>query len=190
MDSAAEQMFFSAVCKALKNEDAEIRGLCTSSGSLYSKQHNGICCLYETTMVYLVLKQLMRDHFSYELWWECPYPNNPALKADLAVLENNPERSINSLVEFKIWISENGDEVKGDVAKYNQSGFTSDKYLCVVEYGGSNIQANLAYLIKSNPELRLVSNNTWATFSTRFFDSHTTGRLVDKPINLYFFKLK
>jgi hypothetical protein len=38
---------------------------------------------------------------------------------------------------IRIWISENGDEVRGDVEKYNQRGFTGGKYLCIVEYDGS-----------------------------------------------------
>jgi hypothetical protein len=37
---------------------------------------------------------------------------------------------------MRIWISENGDEVRCDVEKYNQRGFTGGKYLCIVEYTG------------------------------------------------------
>lgn len=185
MDNKEERMFFSSMCKAINGEDRELRKLFANNDPLYAQQHNGICCLYETTMVYLVFKQLMKDSFPYTVSWEHPYPNNNSLKADMGIL--NADNSVNSLVEFKIWFSEKGDEVRADVEKYNQCNFTGDKYLCIIEYGGPDMNDNCKFLMDSNPELVFISMKA---FNTYFFDSWKTRQRIYNPVNMYFFKIK
>lgn len=136
-------------------------------------------------MVYLVFKQLLKDGFPYIVSWEHPYPGNSSLKADMGIL--NADHSVNSLVEFKIWVSEKGEEVRADVEKYNKCGFSGDKYLCVIEYGGPNMFDNCKYLTDNNPEMDIIGMET---FDTRYFDSWRTQQLIENPVNLYFFKMK
>ena len=150
MNDSEEKLFFSSMYKALVDEDRELRTLFADNEPLYSQQHNGICCLYETTMVYRIFKQLMKDRFTYSLSWEHPYPDNPGLKADMALL--NRDNSIDAFVEFKIWTSEKGYEVRGDVNKYLRSNFNGGKYLAIVEYAGPDIDDNCKYLLNMNPD--------------------------------------
>lgn len=187
MKKSEENQFFSSACQALIDEDQELRELFTRNDPLYSQQHNGICCLYETTMVYRIFKQLMKDRFPYSLSWEHPYPGNPGSKADLAIL--NPDKNIKSLVEFKIWTSEKGDEVRGDVEKYLRCSFTGSKYLFIVEYAGpeSDIIDNRNFLQVNNPEMDFLRMES---FTTTFYDHQKTKQHVYNPINLYFFKMK
>ena len=48
-----------------------------------------------------------------------------------------------------------GEEVRADVEKYNKCGFSGDKYLCVIEYGGPNMFDNCKYLTDNNPKWTL-----------------------------------
>jgi len=186
MNKFKETLFFSSACQALKNEDQELRKLFAQNAPLYSNQHNGICCLCENTMVYLVFKQLMEKQFPNPISWEHPYPNNPKLKADLAIL--NLDKSINSLVEFKIWFSENGNEVRSDIDKYLNCSFTGNKYLFIVEYAGpeSDITNNRNYLLEKNPEIDFLMMDS---FYTVFFNYKNKQYVYNNPINLYLFKM-
>ena len=82
MDKNNEIIFFEAVCNSLLAEDKELSSLFQNNSPLYNNQHNGISCLYETTIVYLVFKELMRNKFPLAVSWEHPYPDNYALKAN------------------------------------------------------------------------------------------------------------
>ena len=113
MDASLEKSFFNSFYNGLKNEDELLRNLCVQNAPRYDSQHNGISFLYETTMVYIVLKQLMKDKFPLTVDWEHPYPCNGALKAVIGLLDT--KRRLDSLVEFKIWTSEDGKEVSHDV---------------------------------------------------------------------------
>ena len=154
-----ERRFFDSFYKGLKKEDELLRNLCEKNGVLYKYQHNGIAFLYETTMVYVVLKQLMEDGFPLTADWECPYICNPSLKADLGLL--NEAREVDSLVEFKIWTSEDGSEIRRDVEKYNNCAFEGNKYLCIVELNGGNISENAKFLLEENPEVELLYKDSF-----------------------------
>ena len=106
MNSILENQFFYSACQGLIDEGLELRNLFGSNSTLYKNHHNGISCIYETTMVYTVLKRLLKDNFPLMISWEHPYPKTAHLKSDLATI--NEDNTINSLVEFKIWLSEDG----------------------------------------------------------------------------------
>ena len=112
MTPQMENDFLCAIVQGLMHEDRELRSLFAQNGDKYRKQHNGVTCLCETTMVYVTMKRLLRTNFPLTVSWEYPYPNRSEWKADLGLL--NHDRSINSLVEFKIWLSENGHEILGE----------------------------------------------------------------------------
>lgn len=184
MDNDKEEIFFSSMYKALVKEDESLKKIFEENNPRYAHQHHGICCLYETTIVYLIFRQLLIENFPYTVFWEQPYPNNHNLKADMGIL--NDDQSINSLIEFKIWTSENGDEVRGDVLKYLQSNFNGGRYLAIVEYGGPDIDKSCKYLMNMNPELEFINKKS---FPTCYFDSMKTHMHIYNPINLYFFKI-
>ena len=144
MTAQMENDLFCAVVQGLIHEDRELRSLFTQNGDKYRKQHNGVTCLYETTMVYITMKQLLRTNFPLTVSWEHPYPDRPEWKADLGLL--NDDQTINSFVEFKIWLSEDGHEILGDIQKFKQSSFNGGRYLCVVELMGGDIESNRKFL--------------------------------------------
>ena len=144
MTPQIENDLFCAVVQGLIHEDRELQDLFARNGDKYRKQHNGVTCLYETTMVYITMKQLLRKNFPLTVSWEHPYPDHPEWKADLGLLNN--DQTIDSLVEFKIWLSENGHEILGDIQKFKQSNFNGDRYLCVVELMGGDIESNRKFL--------------------------------------------
>lgn len=184
MDSFLERMFFDSFYRGLKKEDELLRILCEKNGVLYKYQHNGISFLYETTMVYVVLKQLMEDRFPLTADWECPYTCNPSLKADLGML--NEVRQVDSLVEFKIWTSEDGCEVRHDVEKYNNCAFEGSKYLCIIELAGGNITENAEFLLKENPEVELLYKDSFKSL----FKKNDEETLKYVSTHLYMLKMK
>ena len=184
MKDFLERRFFDAFYRGLKSEDELLRELCKQNTPRYESQHNGIAFLYETTMVYVVIKQLMKDDFPLSISWEHPYPHNNALKADLGLLDKN--KQIDSLVEFKIWMSEDGKEVRHDVEKYNSCEFDGDKYLCLVEISGGNIADNAKFLLRENDELELLYKDSFETLFKK--NGETELKLVST--HLYMLKMK
>ena len=57
----------------------------------------------------------MRNKFPLSVSWEHPYTDNYALKADMALMNAN---KIEAFVEFKIWRTEDGREIRADINKY------------------------------------------------------------------------
>ena len=58
------KLFYDIAYTAIKQEDINLRKLFNHSENnkkLYNDEHNGICCLYETTFVYLIFKALMEN---------------------------------------------------------------------------------------------------------------------------------
>lgn len=184
MEAVIENQFFRSACQALIKEDQELRDLFLDNEPLYDKQHNGICCLYETTMVYLTFKELLKNKFPLSVSWEHPYPGMPSLKADLGLLKD--DQTIDSLVEFKIWTSEDGYEIRKDVEKYNRLNFDCRKYIFVVEYAGGDIVDNKNYLLVQNPEVEIVNMEQTSTF---FCDWQTKQREY-KSIFMYLLRMK
>lgn len=184
MNLQLEELFFTTSFSSLANEDNDLRMLFSKNEKLYEYQHNGICCLYETTLVYTIFKGLLRNGFPLEISWEHSYPDRSTLKADLALIRD--DQTIDSLIEFKIWLTEDGREVRSDVEKYKLLNLSCDKYLFVVEYAGGNIEENTKYLIAQNPELQLVR---LGQFKSNFY-VWTKKQREDKDIFVYLFKMK
>lgn len=177
-----ETNFLDAVVQGLIHEENELRDLFAKNGDRYCKQHNGITCLYETTMVYITMKQLLRTKFPLTVSWEHPYPNHPGWKADLGLL--NEDQSIDSLVEFKLWWSEDGNEICGDIEKFKESSFQGGRYICVIELLGGNIKDNCQYLQK-NPDIEVIDKRAFSTYA--FLQKKQT--LGYAPVNVYLLKV-
>lgn len=183
MDKHLENHFFRSMCQALIAEDRQLRSLFDANGLRYTQQHNGIGCLYETTMVYVVLKRLLSEQFPLKVSWEHPYPGQPTLHSDLALLDDN--NNLDSLVEFKIWLSEDGSEVRSDVLKLKNCEFGGEKYLSIVELFGRDIESNAQWLIQQNPEAELVAKELFDTYCFYPIDQ----KLEHAPVNLYLLKI-
>ena len=184
MNPVSEKRFFNDVCQALVAEEKELHQLIEQNHSLYCRQNvHGIGCLYETTLVYLVWKQLMRDRFPLEVSWEHPYPENHTLHADMALLTE--DRQVDSLIEYKIWKTEDAREVRGDVEKYRNCSFKETRYLVVFEVYGGNLEENTEYLLQTFPDVSLVKR---ATIDSVAYD---TAKQMDmtKPIHIYLLKM-
>lgn len=184
MEKYMEGKFFESFYNGLKNEDELLRSLCEQNFPRYNNQHNGISFLYETTMVYIVLKQLMKDQFPLTASWEHSYPNKRSKKADIGLLDENGQ--VDSLVEFKIWTSEDGKEVTHDVDKYTSCNFSGDKYLCIVEIAGGNIEDNAEFLLKTNPDLELLDKRSFKSL----FKKNKEVKLQSVSTHLYMLKIK
>ena len=185
MNPSNETLFFESIRKALAAEEDELQQLLKQNSSLYRQQNiHGIGCLYETTRVYLVWKQLMRNRFPLEIFWECPYPDQPTLHADMALLTE--DRQVDSLIEYKLWKYEDAKEIRGDVEKYQRSSFQGGKYLVIFEVYGGDFDANTEYLLQSFPNVSLVNRTTIASV---FYD---TAKQCDvtKQIHIYMLRMK
>lgn len=137
--------------------------------------------MFETTYVYIIIKQLLKNKFPLFASWEHPYPSNNSLKADLALL--NDKNDISSFVEFKIWKSEDAKEIKFDIDKLKQETEVSDKYIVAIEYNSEHIDENGKFL---GDELGLeVIYKT--RLITSFFEDDNNKQV---PMNIYFTKIK
>lgn len=185
MNPVSEERFFNDVFRALTAEEKELHQLIEQNHSLYCQQHvHGIGCLYETTLVYCIWKELLRDRFPLEVSWEHPYPENHMLHADMALLAE--DRQVDSLIEYKLWESEDAREIRGDVEKYRNCSFKGAKYLVVFEVYGGDLEENTDYLLRSFPDVSLVKR---ATIDSAAYDTVKQTDMI-KPIHIYLLKMK
>lgn len=135
------ELFYDIAFEAIKKEDLDLRRLFTKSDNnkkLYNDEHNGICCLYETTFVYQIFKALMENDFKYRAVWELPYECNSNWHSDLGLQEvQGDEKITKALIEFKIWNTESSYAIQQDVKKLKQEASVEDKYIFIIEYGGN-----------------------------------------------------
>lgn len=144
--------FFNATVSAIQNEELELNQLFDTNKDLYQKHHHGVCILYETTFVYLIFKELLKQEYPFMIHWEYPYPGNKKEHSDVALLDK--EGKLEALIEFKIWIQENDNQIKSDIYKL-QSEKGCRKFIVILGYGGE-INNNSKYLIDKNPSLKFI----------------------------------
>ncbi|MBR3674230.1 MAG: hypothetical protein IKN65_08185 [Clostridia bacterium] len=182
MNKEITDMIFRALNVALIKEDEILHNLMAKDPENYSHFHNGISCLYETTLVYITWKELMNMGFPYLIHWEYPYPENPSLKADMGILKDN---SLLSLVEFKIWSSEKGKEVFSDFDKYRNNKTDAEQLSIVIEPIGGPIDKNAEYILSENKDIELLNKTSF--LSKCYITSE--NKLCYKPVNLYMFRM-
>lgn len=146
------EAFFKASVDAIIKEERELNLLFDISKDLYQKHHHGVCILYETTFVYLIFKELLKQQYPYMIYWEYPYPGNKKEHSDLALI--NKEGKLEALIEFKIWTLNHDREIKADIVKLQKENGCK-KYIVVLGYGG-NIIENHKYLKEHNPSLQKI----------------------------------
>src|SRR5947209_8598549 len=87
--------WFGLVTATLRKEDLFLRRyLQPYSTGGYEAWSPGIASLYETGIVYLLLRELWRAGFPRTLGWEFPYPKWPGARSDLVIFSQRPEESI------------------------------------------------------------------------------------------------
>lgn len=176
-----EKLFFKSVVQAVVSEEEELNNFFANNSEKYKTLlPYGVSCLFETTYVYIIIKQLLRNKFPLLASWEHPYPSNNSLKADLALL--NDKNDINSFVEFKIWESEEAQEIKLDIDKLVQETKVSDKYIVAIEYNSEHIDENGKFL-GEKMGLEVIYKTQ---LITSFFEEDN-NKLV--PMNIYFTKI-
>lgn len=176
------QTFFNATVNAIQTEEQELNLLFATNKDLYKNHHHGVCNLYETTFVYLVMKELLKQNYSFTCYWEYPYPNNNAYHSDLAILDHEGE--LKALVEFKLWTQEHDRVIKSDILKL-QKVHGYKKYILIIGYGG-DIEENSEFLLKENsPSLKLVDKKG---LLTKYFRSNLK-MLVDSELNIFMYEV-
>lgn len=186
-----EKTFFKSLVTAIVKEEDELNELFRNSDKEYQKfAPAGVSCLFETTFVYITIKQLLKDKFPLVVSWEHPYPNNSYKKADMALLNSCNINDINSLIEFKIWKTEDGKEIKEDIDKLNTVE-NIDKYMVLIEYTDNKIEDNKKYLENElfngkikDIEIKIIE---YTTIETSFFDGDNSQN-VQKNMNIYLAK--
>lgn len=175
-------MFFKSVVQAVVSEEEELNNLFVNNSEKYKTfLPYGVSCLFETTYVYIIIKQLLKNKFPLLSSWEHPYPSNNNLKADLALL--NDKNDINSFVEFKIWESEDAQEIKSDIDKLVQEIKVRDKYIVAIEYNSEHIDENEKFL-EEKFGLEVIYKTR---LITSFFEDDNNKQV---PMNIYFTKIK
>ena len=181
MKPELETLFFKSVVQAVVNEEEELNNLFANNSEKYKTLlPYGVSCLFETTYVYIIIKQLLKNKFPLLASWEHPYPSNNSLKADLALL--NDKNDISSFVEFKIWESEDAKEIKSDIDKLLQETKVRDKYIVAIEYNSECINENDKFL---KEELKLDVIYKIQLISSFFEDDNNK----QVPMNIYFTKI-
>ncbi len=150
------------VREGMKYFDIEPSQMTVDTGFRYAN-YDAISLMSESMIAYLVYFDMLTEvHYYPTLCWEYPYPNNTALKAAIGVL--NEDGSLDSLIEFKKWTSADGREIKQCVEKYKLCESGCDKYLCVVQQPGGEVDADVEFLLRENPELEVLYKDSFKSW--------------------------
>ncbi len=147
--------FFSVAADALVSEDKFLAQRLAEgeAAGFYSDYPQGISFLFETTLIYLIFRELLARDFPRrehcEVRWEEPYPDSVAKKADLLLKPSPPQPE--AFVECKIWKKERGEDLKGDVDKMRGLPSESRRFLLVLWSELSDGIANLEWLENELP---------------------------------------
>ena len=182
MKPELEKIFFKSIVEAIVKEEEQLNELFNSNNILYQEiLPTGVSCLFETTYVYLIIKQLLKNRFPLLLSWEHPYNNNSSSKVDLALLDI--DKSVDSFIEFKIWKSEDGSEIKLDIKKIKNATDVKNKYLVVIEHNSDKIVENAKIL----EGFGLVIIEKTQLVTSYYNNSKYQNEQV--PMNVYFIKV-
>ncbi|KGN01746.1 hypothetical protein Z969_07895 [Clostridium novyi A str. 4570] len=173
--------FFNIACEAIKNEEEELNNLFNLNEEYYKTNHHGVCNLYETTFVYVIFKELLKQQYPYTVYWEYPYPSNSKLHCDIGLLNKYGE--LDSLIEFKIWIKNDDKDIKKDILKL-QSEKGCKKYIFIIGYGGDIIE-NDKYLCRDEAPLKIVNKKQ---LKTKFFKV-SSKKIEDNELNLFMYEI-
>lgn len=184
------KQFFEFAYKAIEQEDIILRSLFGKSYNnkkLYDNEHNGVCCLYETTFVYLIFKELLKNDFKYKVAWEEPYPSNKGLHSDLALKDDNGK--IQAFIEFKIWKENDCKSITDDINKLKTEPKSEvpNKYIFVIGYGG-DLEENKTFLEKQNLDM-LEEVDEPRSFDTKYWNVKE-NKFVPNNINFFMYKIK
>lgn len=184
MEKDLEKLFFKSFVEAITKEEIELNELFDRNSKEYQKLGpSGVSCLYETTYVYITIKQLLKNKFPLLVSWEHSYTDNNYSKVDMALL--NAPGNTNSFVEFKIWKSEDGHEIKSDIEKLKNEKSNISKYIVAIEYNSESIIDNVKFLTEEM-ELEVVE---YTRLLTNYFNwENKCNRIV--PMNIYLAKIK
>ena len=177
--------FFKAMLTAIKNEEIELNNLFVINNTIYEKNHQGVCNLYETTFVYLIFKELLKRQFPYKVIWECPYPGNKKEHCDIG-LENGVTGELEALIEFKLWIKEDDNAIKSDIRKLQEVNVSNcNRYIVVIGYGG-DLKDNDQYLTDNNKALTRINMDS---LKTKYYKVKP-DLIEDNDLNILMYQVK
>lgn len=176
-----DEILFNAAYDAIQDEEKELNNLFDVNKDYYKKNHHGVCNLYETTFVYLIFKELLKRQYPFTVYWEYPYPSNSKQHCDLALISK--DGLLDSLIEFKIWVTDDDIVIKNDISKL-QKEKGCKKYIFIIGYGG-NINENNNYLCRNNAPLKIVNMKG---VKTKYFKM-SSNKVEDNELNLFMYKV-
>ena len=144
----------------------------------YHDYHQGIQFLFETTLVYLIFRELLATDFvrkqQCEVRWEESYDDNIAKKADLVL----KHRSLPSAyIECKIWRHEYAEDLKADIRKMTVLPPESRRFLLVLWVDQRTPEANVEWL-ERNLGVSAVRHCCFQTRTRNRFKEIETRNLV------------
>lgn len=156
--------FFSAAASALQREDRELRQALqrrVQESGTHSDYHQGISILFETTLVYLIFRELLDTKFPLEARWEDPYPGS-SKAADLVLVDRASRRK--AVVEVKLWKQARAEDLDADFMK--MAALPSDyihRLVLAVWWDNEDGDANLLWL-QNKPGYRLLDSFRFDTY--------------------------
>ena len=155
--------FRNAMFAGMKYEDIDYPNMFEKEGFRYAR-YNAIALMSEETLAYFGLSSFIFELEDYPLTakWNYPYPHNTELKAAFGLVDRDGE--LDSLIEFKKWTSNDCKEIKQSIDKYKLCDSDCNKYLCVVQLPGGDIEENIEHLLRENPELEVLHKNSFESW--------------------------
>jgi hypothetical protein len=166
------------VTAALRREDLFLRRyLQPYAPGGYEAWTPGIGSLYETGIVYLLLRELWQAGYQRALSWKYPYPEWPGARADLVIFRQRPEQSVRDcyperVIEVKKkWCSRNKAEqlaVWWDLLRLLWFEHVDHHYELLLTFGAE--ETALGQDVADMLELRLGGNAEQCTLEQLVFE--------------------
>ncbi len=160
MDVNLEKLFFDAIMEAIQEEECELNRLFEQNSDFYKTVHHGVWQLYETSFVYAGIKNLLRRKFPQEVCWECPYPSNKNLHADMGL--RGVAGEVSDIIEVKLWLEDKADKIKRDIDKLRSEA--CGKYMMVINFGGfdiAEVTEHVKFLTNTITGIQLVQEKSF-----------------------------
>jgi hypothetical protein len=137
-------------------------GKAENERGFYSDYHHGISMLFETTLVYVVVRKLLERNFPMEARWEDGYPSSRQL-VDLVLADQGEKRIA---IECKFWKTDDARDLKADAAKLAGAPDSCVRLLLTIWREPDDPEVNLKWL----------GENGFKPLHHRTFKTHFRGR--------------
>jgi hypothetical protein len=158
------QTFFNTVFRTLKKENDFIEEkLLSKTEPYYKNWHSNVFSLYETTMAYLIYKNVLKTNSEIDIFHEDQYPKNPLKHCDLTIKKGEEK----AYIEIKLWKTNDYDPIIPDLKKLTKE--TNENASCfeLIIWQDSNIVNTDKYIkdLENDLNLKKVNVDTFPTKS-------------------------